>query len=291
MLQVKQSRKTAFSILELSLVIMIISVLAIGVMQGGKIVSKVRLASAASLTKSSMIDKIDGLQLWYETTMPQSIDNISKANKEFVSTWYDISGTKEIAHNATAGNAPKYISDAINGLPVLRFDGSNYLGFDISPLSNSDYTMIMVIQRNPDTGKNFFGYSSTPTTGNGVAMRYLDPATNEIRVNHGASSSYDTDVDAYNGVVPNIFVFNYNMNSATATIYKNGTINDGQRLNTLGVPLNFHDTTYYFGRHLTTNYFTGDFAEVIMFNRLLSDIERKDIERYLGKKWGIDVAS
>ena len=45
-----------------------------------------------------------------------------------------------------------------------------------------------------------------------------------------------------------------------------------------------------FGKY-ASNYFNGDFAEAIIFNRNLSSEERLSVEIYLGKKYNIQVAT
>jgi hypothetical protein len=38
-----------------------------------------------------------------------------------------------------------------------------------------------------------------------------------------------------------------------------------------------------------TSFFNGMIGEIIVFNRSLNNEDRKEIEKYLGKKWGIKV--
>jgi len=59
----------------------------------------------------------------------------------FVTTWYDQSGNARNAINSTAANQPQIVSSGslfnnINGLPSIRFDGSN------DSLQSSAYTTI-----------------------------------------------------------------------------------------------------------------------------------------------------
>ncbi len=39
----------------------------------------------------------------------------------------------------------------------------------------------------------------------------------------------------------------------------------------------------------TTNYFDGDLAELIVYNRAISSSERKSVEEYLSRKWNIKI--
>jgi len=51
----------AFSLIELSIVILVIGVLIAGVSQGGKMITKFRISAAASLTNSSPVHSIKNL--------------------------------------------------------------------------------------------------------------------------------------------------------------------------------------------------------------------------------------
>ena len=42
---------------------------------------------------------------------------------------------------------------------------------------------------------------------------------------------------------------------------------------------------------VSSQYWNGDIAEIIVFNRALKTEERQAVEKYLGQKWGIKVAS
>lgn len=47
----------------------------------------------------------------------------------------------------------------------------------------------------------------------------------------------------------------------------------------------------FIGKRADNVYFNGTLVELILFDRFLKDEERKSIEIYLGKKWGIKVSS
>jgi len=95
-----KQNKNGFSLFEISIVILVLSFLALGAMQGGELVRKSKLTSAQILTKSSIVGKMDGLILWLETTMPKSF-NAATADGEKVNIWYDTSNTKITPFNAT----------------------------------------------------------------------------------------------------------------------------------------------------------------------------------------------
>jgi hypothetical protein len=40
-----------------------------------------------------------------------------------------------------------------------------------------------------------------------------------------------------------------------------------------------------------SSYFKGKIAEILIFNRFLAGEDRREIERYLGKKWNIKISN
>jgi len=64
----------AFSLIELSIVILIIGILVAGVTQSSRLISQMRLTSLRNITRSSVVPTIQNLTLWLETTMLESFE-------------------------------------------------------------------------------------------------------------------------------------------------------------------------------------------------------------------------
>ncbi len=62
----------AFSLIELSIVILVIGILIAGVVQGTSMVKKSQLVIARNLTKNSPVSRIKDLAAWYETSLESS---------------------------------------------------------------------------------------------------------------------------------------------------------------------------------------------------------------------------
>jgi prepilin-type N-terminal cleavage/methylation domain-containing protein len=86
--------KKAFFLIELSIVILIIGILVTGVTQSSRLVSRIKLISLQSLTRSTDVVTVNGLSLWLETVLDNSITNSSGSfqisDNEAVSSWNDI---------------------------------------------------------------------------------------------------------------------------------------------------------------------------------------------------------
>ena len=101
-----KSKKSGFSFIEISAVIIIVGVLISAVANGGYAIAKAKLYGARSLTKSSPIANISNLLVWYETTMTNSFSDADLFSTS-IGTWNNINPTKKTNH-ATAGTAPTY---------------------------------------------------------------------------------------------------------------------------------------------------------------------------------------
>jgi len=125
-------KRWAFSLIELSIVILIIGIVVAGITQGSRLVREMRIQAAASLTKSSGINGIKGLTMWLETTSSSSItsstSSLNPDNNDKVAGWVDINPQKSGKINLTQTDdslRPTYIVDGIGNLPSIKFDGTD----------------------------------------------------------------------------------------------------------------------------------------------------------------------
>lgn len=88
-------------------------------------------------------DSVSGLELWL------AADEITGlADTDPVATWPDLSGNGRDATQATGVSQPLYRTAQVNGLPAVKFDGSNdYLtvAYALANASGSDATHFLVL--------------------------------------------------------------------------------------------------------------------------------------------------
>ncbi len=278
----------AFTLLEFSIVILIIGLLVGATILGAHLIKSSRLKSAQSLTQSSIVASTPGLSIWLEASLDrslnQSITNLV-ADASPLAVWYDSNPASNNKLNATQNtdiNKPIY-SD-INYIPALKFDGTNsYMTFDGSFLNNSDYTIFVVEKRSSNKDDNyFFGDNSVTTTNQSLVLGYSKD--NQVIHKQGTSNSYQGAIGSYGTYKkqPRIFTFTQDIDDGKKTIVNGmlmGQSADTSQLSNIG--------TVKIG-----NAYQGNIAEIIIFNRRLSNTEIKDIQgNYLAKKYNVKYDS
>lgn len=277
--------KKAFSLIELSIVLLIIGILIAGVTQSSRLIEQFKLTSARAKTKSSPVNSIKGLSMWLETTSVESFLDSETENQASVSTWNDIGLQidKVNATQATLAKRPNYTSNCINGLPCLRFNGtSSFLNYSASFLVNSSFTIFVVEQRRSDASNYFIGGSNEVMNGL-LLLGYRDNTTLTFAQ---YINDYDVTVGGYSNPTPKIHAYILSQ-GVGRKYFVNGTslINNAN-----SDPLVSYNSAQIgaYG-NFPPIYFNGDIAEIIMFNRDLKSEERSSIETYLSQKWNIKI--
>ena len=85
-----KKQNKAFSLIELSIVVLVIGILIAGVIQGSGMLVDSRLKSARALTRSSPVNGIKDLALWLETTSAESFLSSEAENGTRLTLWNDI---------------------------------------------------------------------------------------------------------------------------------------------------------------------------------------------------------
>lgn len=296
----KNSSPKAFSLIELSVVILIIGILISGVTQGSRLIAAHRLSVARTFTQSAPILSIPNLVFWLDATSESAFLNQSSSSEisdgDTVSSWTDsntLVSDKRSCTEGTQANQPTYISNGINGLPVIRFNSTvaqMRLSCNIAGGINVENTIFMVFKWNSSyslASTNFFvigpGNKSTMnavTTGG--ALTFL------------SWNGSNVDILSYSLTVgKNVLMTRYNNPTTnSSTLYIDGTSVSTSTSTLTGTYSNAStDTPVTIGNYPgAPRVLGGDIAEIIMYDRALKTEERKAVEQYLGKKWGIKIS-
>lgn len=278
-------KNKAFSLVELSIVILIIGILLVGIAESSRLISEFKLTSARSLTQGSNVNSISGLVLWYETTLTQSFDAEELEDEDEIAIWRDINPQTSNKNNGIADteNYPSYLRDCINSLPCLTFSGGDAFFFNGAILVGKEYTIFLVEQRSePDEDfHKIFGGSG----GNDESLFIGYTGATSLRYGHYDLFD-DYSIPAFNGKEPRLHTFQLNIAGDSRDYYINGIIQAGSTSGEVNYLQSYDNAV--FGRSYpdsTSLAYEGDIGEVIIFDRKLKTSEREDVEEYLRKKW------
>ncbi len=292
----KFGQRFAFSLIELSIVILVIGILVIGITQGSRIMREAKLKGARSLTISSPVNSISNIIFWVDSASEKSF-GANVGNGSAITTWYDLNPQNSIKNNATAAGLPTYTANVVNGLPVVRFeddDGSNdFVAFNGSSLAMSNYTIFLVAARRSNQNVNL-ALGGTAVVGAFINLHvgfYLN-GTPRFRWAHFSDGGSGTDYVDYAVPVYSVPIFQIHsmtFNSGNGRVYYENSIQRAS-INTAGAKTPLSSWAGASIGRFDTNYFDGDVAEVIIFNKQLSNKERQSVEQYLSQKWGIKLS-
>jgi prepilin-type N-terminal cleavage/methylation domain-containing protein len=291
----KAHRKHAFSLIELSIVILIIGILVAGVTQSSRLINQMRLASARNTTVNSPLSSINNLIAWFEPTLEASFLEDEAVDNAQISLWKEArlfsTDKVNLVRNKSAGVV--YKKNGINNLPSIYFNGTTG-GLFLSPTTsiaqatyldtpNQRISVFMVYNINSPTGSIFinghganagFGYY----TSTGAPQKRL--------ILFGGINVYTSNNNYVNNV-PEIASIIYNGRGLQFDNYINGELMSIS----VGTP-NLHNINSRFivgASNSEAEQITGLISEVIIFDRALKKDERQDIEKYLAKKYAIKI--
>ncbi|MDA0902033.1 MAG: hypothetical protein O3B09_01305 [Proteobacteria bacterium] len=284
---IKHKNKKAFTLAELGVVIVSIGILLAIVSKVIDVVDSSKLAKARSLTASSPVGSIKGLTLWLETTSQESFDKAQNIEGTQIATWYDINPQSIDKNDATAASTqrPLYISDAINGLPALRFDDVNDF-FTVANESNFDFSNLTIFAV---VRIEAFTASWQAIVAKGDSAWRLQRDATASRIEFAATSTVSFNVifpSEEESLIGNPTILSAIQGVSSKSIYRDGLLKKSQ-VSTGTMNTNNYSVTIGANAQQAGREFSGDIAEVIIYNRELNDDEREDVESYLSQKWGI----
>lgn len=282
--------KKAFSLIELSIVVLIIGILIAGVTQGSRLINKARLNTARNKTQNSDVASIRGLSLWLEPTSIKSFDDIETEESSPITTWYDINPQNPNGANATQSTVdskPTYVLDSETSLPVVNFDGTDdyfTLPDGTIPYGDSKYTVFLLINCSSCTTGEIISSGSIASADQANSFRYANGGFSQ------SWSSNDLDIDSSaTQDTWQLVMFTYDRtNRVTYLVNNNFWITIGGDGSTDRASLR---TNNGIGARLTTTpiaqYLNANIAEIIIFDRTLKDEETQSIIDYLSDKWSL----
>lgn len=300
----------AFSLIELSIVILVIGILVAGIMEGRNLFYKSKLSSARALTKSSDVSSIKNMILWVDASSDNNLTNSNGSKNiedgEYIASLLDQNPqmTIPVTFSSSSSLQPIYLESGLNGLPTLSFDGvDDYLSAtdDRSRFSKpNNFSIFAVFAPISGHSTNSRVGIITKQTGVGISNQPYglnfdgtNMRTGFLVVNDGNSATFGPS-GAVNSLVDNIAAIStYTHDSVTTTNgfknYLNGTL---QNSGTSSSSIAFTNGNLKIGQEkdgVTTRFCKCYISEIIMYDRVLNNEERKSVTRYLSQKWSISI--
>jgi hypothetical protein len=241
--------------------------------------------------------------------------SISQANNgESVGQWNDKSGNGNHAVSAH-GTSPVRVDNQINGRTIARFNNGTMLSSLTSALSGKrEMTVFALVNGNYTTSANDgrlisgMTNSGTNDTTSGSSIIPLERYNN----GQGFSSQYSGNAATYRtnftcaaacNSAPYLYVGNFAINSSnntiTSTLKGNGSqVAQNTGYSPSGSPYTYSINQLYFGGTRSgampgsgSNFFNGDFGEIVVYDYALTCRQIEALEEYFRAKWALAASS
>jgi len=230
-----------------------------------------------------------GCILWFDASDPDGTGT-QPANGSNISIWKNKSGSNNVA---TAVSGPlTYNSTGLNGLPSLRFNGSQYLK---GAVTNTNPTMTIfcvcsidqgcdsharVLALVQNTSLNDYGHNEacciTHEGGTGLqGLRGYHAGSTSIEATYGNPYLFETWFDG-------AIMYSTVSAGSESTTASSGNFNIGEFV--IGNQGQIQPTPTS-----TVGIFTGYISEILVYNTSLTIPQRQHVEGYLSWKWSLNM--
>lgn len=223
-----------------------------------------------------------GLITWLKT------DNGVTLSGSDVSHWQDMSGANINAAQTNSSYRPEFATNAANGFPVLRFDGSSkFLNLNAVSSNLSPGASLFIVAKPVAVAAN----ARLIELGNGASNNniYLSQPNNTDLSLYVYNNSSPSSVTGSGAITLNQFqvLSALHNGSGTATLLTDSNQTGQGSISNIN---NVTRSSNFIGTDAgNTLFFEGDIAEIMLYNRQLSSLERYQVESYLSGKYGITV--
>lgn len=325
-LKSKNSSLKAYSLIEVSLLVILIGILVAGIYQGNNIYHETILSRSQSLTQNSILGRTNNVLLWYETTLDSSFNLKQRIDNQPINIWLDNNSKSVEKHHALASqklddtkinyepsptiisSGPIYIENGINYLPSIKFknnsNSSQYLVVDPQVKFGNTSLNIFIVIRFKNYSSNAFVFDRVCTKSDGVVTANEGEAVNQCKP---ALSAFINNQNLINFSVSNIFGISAITNNSSQILKMNlpyiiqfeRDINQAIKFHINGKLIasaidnisQFDSLPLKIGRHATLQNVDSEFdiSEIVVIEDKIENEKKKEIENYLSKKFAIPL--
>jgi|WetSurMetagenome_2_1015567.scaffolds.fasta_scaffold01074_11 hypothetical protein len=220
---------------------------------------------------------VAGLQWWL------AADHVSGvADGGAMSAWNDSSGNGYNLAQGTPAAQPHWQDNIINGKPVVRFDGGDYMSVGNVFSIGDTLTIIVVLRKNITTRATILGQENTTGAFQFEINYGIDGAVgtiiNTTFISYGSGATRPANT-------PNMITYTRNGAGDTHAEYEMGS----------PIILGTHNTTSFTGngskyigrRGNASQMYVGDIAELMLWSTCLTADQLNDAHVYLAKKYAL----
>ena len=297
----KNKINTAFSLVEISVVIVVIGILISGISSGIDLYQEYKITSARNYTINSKVSRIPDIGFWLDTTRLKSLQTASGSfdpkNGDKIKNWYSINyldtQIQLIANQNNDSQQPIYIENGRGGLPSLGFNDSKLISIPYDAMFTTRYCEVYVIIKS----NGIIGWE--PVIGSGVYLAngwFLnitgDNSSHRFQIKSFSPSYMWTGGYPESGSSSNL----NDLQLIRVTISGTGIT----ALNLVNNLSHYFWDAYYHNNVSTGNFwigyqnldgfagqqfFNGEISEIIYFTRNLNESERLKVNEYFKEKY------
>jgi hypothetical protein len=211
-----------------------------------------------------------GSKVWLRADADVTVSN------GLVSNWLDQSGNANHAWMTTVTRRPTLVNGAINGLPVIRFNGAQSLLLT-SAVTPTNFTILIVGKNNMPTET----YSMILGPGGSTANNQLRWENGSQVLTVGTGNNMPARITSIgNTRINHVLAVRYN--GSTMEVYRNGAWMGSHNFTTTG-PW----TLLQIGAWYSSHFMRGDLAEVLIYDTALSNTNLNTATNYLRSKYAL----
>jgi len=228
---------------------------------------------------------VPGLVAWYDASTASNFTFTTNPN---IASWIDKAGNGYTL-NATA--TPQFVSNAQNGLGVVRFVNTSNQYFENATLPFYPERTIFIVRKfSVTSGQPIIGFPTRfPNTWRGLYIW----ASNEYGFNSWNGDSYGTSSFSYTAFQIDTATFRETSPTpfdSTWELRVNGSVKSLSTLRGSSADRQQYANGLYVARGGATGgnqHMGGDIAEILIYDSVLTTGQKETVEAYLTTKWGI----